>query len=53
MENTRKQLTALNSDSIRSLVNAVNERGIQRDDVLGNPICINDSYYLLYYEDCD
>ena len=53
MENTQKQLTALNSDSIRHLINAVNERGIQKNDILGNPLYVEGSYYLLYYEDCD
>jgi len=52
MENTHKRLTALNADSIRALVNAVNENGIQKDDILD--IIINgDSYYLLYYQECD
>jgi len=52
MENTHKRLTALNADSIRVLVDAVNENGIQKDDILD--IIINgDSYYLLYYQECD
>lgn len=52
MENTHKWLKALNADSIRTLVDAVNENGIQKDDVLD--IIINgDSYYLLYYQECD
>lgn len=53
MENTRKRLTALNADSIRALVNAVNENGIQKDDILGDIITNGDSYYLLYYQECD
>ena len=53
MENTRKKLMALNADSIRSLVNIVNEMGIQKEDVLGPPTLVNDSYYLLYYKNCD
>lgn len=52
MENTHKQLAALNSDSIRHLVNVINEKNIRKDDVL-KLICEGDSYYLLYYEDCD
>jgi len=52
MENTHKQLVALNSDSIRHLVNEINERCITKDDVL-DLICENNSYYLLYYEDID
>lgn len=49
MENTYKRLTALNSDSIRQLINAINEKGIQKDDVLAF-IPDKESYYLLYYE---
>lgn len=50
MGNTQKQLTALNTDSIRNLVNTVNELGIQKEDVL-KLVCEKDSYYLLYYRD--
>jgi len=52
MENTHKQLTALNTDSVRTLINMINEMGIQKDDIL-KIICEQDSYYLLYYENCD
>lgn len=52
MENTHKQLTALNADSIRSLVDSVNEIGIQKEDVL-KLISTDDGYYLLYYQERD
>lgn len=52
MGDSRKQLTALNSDTLRDLINKVNDRGIEKDDILGNPILVEDSYYLLYYTDC-
>lgn len=53
MENTHRQLTALNTDSLRALIDEVNDRQIMKDDILGSPICIDNSYYLLYYEDLD
>jgi hypothetical protein len=52
MENTRKQLTALNTDSIRHLVNIVNELNIKKEDVL-KLFYQDGSYYLLYYVDCE
>lgn len=52
MEDTGKRLTVLNMHSIRSLVDTINSRGIQKDDIL-KIIHKEDSYFLLYYEDCD
>ncbi len=52
MKNTRKRLTALNADSVRSLVDIINEEQIMKEDVL-KLLCTNDSYYLLYYKDVD
>lgn len=52
MKNTNKQLTVLNADSIRHLVDAINERTIMKEDVL-ELVRKEDSYFLLYYEDCD
>lgn len=52
MDNTNKRLMALNSDSIRHLINAINERNIAKEDVL-KLICEDHSYYLLYYENCN
>ena len=52
MENTHKRLTALNADSIRSLIDSVNAIGIQKEDVL-MPISTDNGYYLLYYQESD
>ena len=52
MENTHKQLTALNAHSIRSLVDSANEIGIQKEDVL-KLMSTDDGYYLLYYQERD
>jgi hypothetical protein len=50
MENTKKQLMALNTDSIRRLVNTINELGIEKEDVL-KLFYQDGSYYLLYYHE--
>lgn len=52
MENTKKWLVALNLYSIRELVDTINNKNIRKEDVL-DLIHKDDSYYLLYYEDCD
>lgn len=52
MGNIRKKLAALNADSVRALVNTVNELDIQKEDVL-SLIQHDNSYYLLYYRECD
>jgi len=52
MENTNKQLTALTSDSIRRLIDTINERKIMKEDVL-KLISKDGVYFLLYYESCD
>lgn len=49
MGNTQKQLAALNADSIRELITLVNQKQIQKEDVLAFAP-ENNSYYLLYYE---
>lgn len=52
MKNTQKRLTALNADSLRHLIDEVNEKQIMKDDVL-KLIFKDDTYFLLYYEDCE
>lgn len=52
MENTNKRLTALNTDSVRSLINIINEEHIMKEDVL-DLLHTNGEYYLLYYKDCE
>lgn len=52
MKNTSKRLAALNTDSLRGLVDTINERNIMKDDVL-KLYEKEDSYFLLYYEDVD
>ena len=52
MKNISRKLTALNADSIRHLINEVNERHIMKDDVL-DLVYADDSFCLLYYEDRD
>jgi len=52
MKDTNKRLTALNTDSVRHLVNIINELDIKKEDVL-KLFYQDGSYYLLYYENCD
>lgn len=53
MKNTHKKLAALNADSLRDLVNAVNEMELSKDDILGPPMYQDGSYCILYYQDCN
>lgn len=50
MENTEQKLTALSSMTLRSLVQKVNERGIEHKDVV-NLLKEGENFILLYYQD--
>lgn len=44
-----KQLTAINSFTLRNLIDKVNELGIQKEDIV-NIIKENETFLLLYYK---